>query len=109
MLNVKLVEGEETERYQAFRYQRMADFARAVAQTKEGKRLLGWLMLEAGGLLQVGTSEGRREMASAIYHLLDSVEPGLAEKIFLAERKHLENDNLNIATAIKNRSEEDAT
>jgi len=109
MLNDKLAESEETERYQEFRYKRMADYARAVAQTKAGKRLLGWVMLEAGGLLQVGANEGRRELASAVYHLLDHVEPGLAEKIFAEERKHLEEDNLNIATAIRKRSEEDAT
>lgn len=102
------IEDEETEAYQEFRYKRMADIARAVAHTPDGRRLLGFIMFEAGGLMLVGVNEGRRELASVVYNLLDRTEPGLAEQIALEERKLLQEDNLNIATAIKKRSEDDA-
>lgn len=105
----KTIESEETEAYEKFRWQRMVDTMRAVAQTPDGERLVGFLMLEVSGLMLVGVNEGRREVGSVIYKLLDEAETGLAERVALAARKQLAEDNLNIADAIRKRSEDDAS
>lgn len=102
MIDRKTVAKEETERVLKARHLRLVDAMRNVMGTKDGQAVLGWLLYDAGGLMKLG-NEGRREMAMALYAIMDEAKMGVAETIAVDERHQLSEDNLNIAHAISKR------
>jgi hypothetical protein len=99
------VTGEEIERKQLeLAKQRLAD-ARAVMATVEGRRLLHWIMFDAGGLQRQAPPE-QRAVAIAVHDLLDAAQPCSPEEIALEERLQRKADDADIQSAIENRSHE---
>lgn len=96
---------QEIERALGERHQgRLAD-ARAVIATEEGRRLLYWIMYDAGGLLKPIPAE-QRAVAIAVHDLLDAAQPCSPAEIALEARLQRKDDDAEIHSAIENRSSE---
>jgi hypothetical protein len=99
------VTAEEIERALVEQHrQRLAD-ARAVMATKEGRRLLHWVMFDAGGLQRQAPAE-QRAVAIAVHDLLDAARPCGPAEIALEGRTKRKADEADIQSAIENRRHE---
>lgn len=101
------VEREEVDRWLAERLKQRHVDVRAVLATEAGRRLLHWIVFDAGGLHEPAARDaGCLMLATTVRDLLDAAEPCSPERIALEAREKRKADDAEIKSAIENRSYE---